>query len=383
MYRLRQQQILSANGVPGYNFNNPTLGLGNNVGTQSLAAASKVAAQGLSNFSVGRVNSDLGFSGFVFSAQSNGVSALLRALQEKRRLEVLSRPQVMALDSQQSYLQVGQRVPQILNSTIANGVQTNTTQLVDVGLILQLTPLISDDGKVVILVQAQKSEVGPESDGIPIQVSATGTVLRSPRIEITQAQTTVSAMDGQTILLGGLLSTRKLDVHRRVPLVADIPLIGDLFRYDSVGEERRELFIIITPRIVKTAEDAERLKQVESSRMSWILNDVVALNGPSGLKSRCDDWTDGEVDAVYPNYVPQPGELCPTCQEGEMPYQGPMMQSPTPMMQPMPAGPSRTWFRRRRRQRPSKAICRARSRVRPQQGSARPNTGPTWEPFRE
>ncbi len=244
----------------------------------------------------------------------------------------------MALDSQLSQLQVGQQVPYILNSSIANGIQTNTTQLVSVGLILQLTPLISDDGKVVIIVQAQKSQVGPEAEGIPIQISATGTVLRSPRIDIIQANTTVSAMSGQTILLGGLISTNKTDVHRRVPLIADVPLIGDLFRYDSVGEERRELLIIITPRIVKNEEDAERLKQIESSRMSWILNDVVALNGPSGLKSRCDNWGDGEVDAVYPNYVPQNGELCPTCQPGEMMYQGPSMQTPTPMLQPLPAG---------------------------------------------
>ncbi len=80
------QQILSANGVPGYNFNAPSLGLGNNVGTQSLAAASKVAAQGLSNFGVGRVNNELGFSGFVFSAQSNGVTRLAAGLARKASL---------------------------------------------------------------------------------------------------------------------------------------------------------------------------------------------------------------------------------------------------------------------------------------------------------
>jgi Flp pilus assembly secretin CpaC len=279
----------------------------------------------------------LGFSGFLFSAQSNGVAVLLRALQEKRRLEVISRPQIMALDAQPSGLQVGQNVPTITASNITEFGQVNTISYQPVGLLLNLTPLISlAENKVVIQISATKSEVGPEAEGIPISISTTGQILRAPRIEQTQALTTVSAVDGQTIVLGGLLATRKLDVHRRVPLIADIPLIGDLFRFDSVGEERRELLIILTPRIVRNPREAERIKQIESSRMSWILDDVVALNGSSGLRDRCGNWMEGEVDSVYSNYIPQAGELCPTCEEGEMPYQGPMLQSP--MLQPTTPG---------------------------------------------
>ena len=108
----RQQNIINAPLNPGFNFNN-TNPLGNNGSTTALATAANVAAQGLSNFAMGRASPDLGFGGFVFSASSNGVSVLLRALQEKRRLEVLSRPQIMALDGQPGYVQVGQRVPTI------------------------------------------------------------------------------------------------------------------------------------------------------------------------------------------------------------------------------------------------------------------------------
>jgi hypothetical protein len=140
-------------------------------------------------------------------------------------------------------------------------------------------------------------------------VSPAGQVLRAPRIEITQAQTTVSALSGQTVVLGGLIQTRKFDVHRRVPLIADIPLIGDLFRYDSVSEERRELLIILTPRIVYGKEDADLVKQIESSRMSWILGDVINLHGEVGLRSRCDEWQDADIEAVFPNFVPEEGIL--------------------------------------------------------------------------
>jgi type II secretion system protein D len=326
------QTIINAVGEPGFNFNNPNLPLGNNLSTAALAAASHVATQGLSNFGVNRINNDLGFSGFVFSASSQSVSVLLRALQEKRRLEILSRPILTAVDAQVAALQVGQEVPLISSTSFTEFGQVNTVTPTQVGLIISVQPLISPDGIVSMVVSAEKSEVGPEAEGIPISITTGGQVLRSPRIDRTIAETTVSAADGQTIVLSGLLTTRKSDVHRRVPLLAEIPLLGDLFRYDSVAEERRELLIIMTPKIIDDEKDAEQIKRVESSRMSWILGDVISLNGHSGLRSRCDEWYEGEMDSVYPNYIPQEGELMPL-QNGVVPH-GPSLydpNAPTPM----------------------------------------------------
>ena len=94
-----------------------------------------------------------------------------------------------------------------------------------------------------------------------------------------------------------------------MPIIADIPLIGDLFRYDSVSEERRELLIILTPQIIYNKMDSDLVKQIESSRMSWILSDVVNLHGEAGLRSRCDEWCEGECDSIYPNLMPEEGLL--------------------------------------------------------------------------
>ncbi|MCI0332699.1 MAG: hypothetical protein L0228_05710 [Planctomycetes bacterium] len=304
------QTLINANGQPGFNFNNPNLPLGNNLSSTALATASQVGAQGLSNFAVNRLDPTLGFSGFVFSASSDAVSVLLRALQEKRRLEVLSRPQLMALDGQQGQVLVGQDVPTIQQTNFDQfGGTINTIQYRSVGLILQLVPRISPDGLVVMQISAEKSEVGPEIEGIPISISTNGQILRAPRIERTNAITTVSALSGQTVVLSGLLQTRKSDIHRRVPIIADIPLIGDLFRFDSVAEERRELLIILTPQIIYNKLDSDLVKQIESSRMSWILSDVVNLHGEAGLRSRCDEWFEGECESVYPNFVPEEGLL--------------------------------------------------------------------------
>jgi hypothetical protein len=178
-----------------------------------------------------------------------------------------------------------------------------------VGLILQVRPRISPDGLVVMEIFANKSEVGPESEGIPVSFSTTGVPLRSPRFEVSAAQTTVSALSGQTVVLGGLIQTRKEDIHRSVPIICDVPLLGNLFRYDSVRQERRELLIILTPQIIYNRLDSDLVKQIESSRMSWILSDVVNVHGEAGLRSRCDEWFDGECEAVYPTYMPAEGLL--------------------------------------------------------------------------
>ncbi|MGL4513097.1 MAG: secretin N-terminal domain-containing protein [Lacipirellulaceae bacterium] len=302
---VQEQNVISSNLTPGFNFNNQSLG--NNGSTRALSRAGNVGAQALSSFSLNRVNSELDFGGFVFSASSSNLSFLLRALQESRRLEVLSRPQIMTLDGQEGLVQVGARVPRITSTQLSQFGQTNGVEYEPVGIILRVTPRISPDGQVVMTVYAEKSEVGEEEDGIAISVSADGEVLRAPQIKATQAETTISATSGQTVVLSGLLTKRTFDIHRRVPLLADIPLLGSLFRYDGTEESRTELLIIMTPRVVTSQVDAEMIKQVESSRMSWVLGDVIEMHGPSGLRTRGSDWSD--APACFPGGVPAEVEL--------------------------------------------------------------------------
>jgi hypothetical protein len=107
------------------------------------------------------------------------------------------------------------------------------------------------------------------------------------------------------------LTKRDEALHRRVPLLADIPLLGDLFRYDSSQVVRTELLIVLTPRVVRSRYDAERIKQVESARMSWCLSDVVDLHGPAGLRSRQDPMGAAEAEVVVPAEIPKDSQLLP------------------------------------------------------------------------
>ena len=154
-------------------------------------------------------------------------------------------------------------------------------------------------------IDAEKSELGPSSEGIPVAVSD-GTEIRSPSINVTVAQTTVSAASGQTIVLGGLITQSETEVHRSVPWLSDIPVIGRLFRFDSAACERAELLIILTPHVVKNEEEAERLKKVEAARMHWCLADVHNLHGETGLVDIREghDLSDGSAETIYPDSDP-------------------------------------------------------------------------------
>ena len=301
-----EEIIQAATNTPGFDFNN--FPLGNSGSTQSLRSAGNVGTQGLSSFAVGRVNNELGFGGLVLSASSENVSILLRALQESRRIEILSRPQIRTLDNQPAFIQVGQVVPFILNSTITQFGQTNSISFRDVGLILGVTPRISPDGTVVMEIDAEKSTIGPEEQGIPISVGNDGTIIRAPTIETTRAQTTVSAATGETIVLGGLITKSNSVTQRSVPYLSEIPVLGDLFRYDNATNRRSELVIILTPHIIHGPDDNERIKQVELARMSWCMADVYDLHGDVDYHFQDQSMMFDQVtETVYPDDHFDPG----------------------------------------------------------------------------
>jgi general secretion pathway protein D len=304
------QTVIAANNQPGLNFNDTTDALGNS-GLGTNLSPKTVAGQSLTNFGVGRQDSSLGYGGLVLSLQSENISALIRALAENHKTEVLQRPQITMLDNQAGNVQVGQRVPTI-SSVSVNALtgQSNAVTFQNVGVLLGITPRISPDGMVVMLVDAEKSALEAIDSGIPIYSSPTGQVIRSPIIDSTVAQTTISAMDGQTIVLAGLITKDKTESHRSVPWLGDIPVLGNLFRYDTSSNDRTELLIILTPHIIHNPADAEAIKRDEAAKMSWCLCDVTKIYGEAGLTQRGGAWGGGDVKVVFPDAPDQvlPGE---------------------------------------------------------------------------
>lgn len=290
----------------GFPFNQA--GIGNDNTPASLATRDQVAPQVLSNLGVGRTNAAAGFGGLVLSAGNESVNVLVRALQQSQRMQVLSRPQVQTLDNQPAYVQVGQQVPYITSSNQTQfGIQNQTT-FQDVGVILGVTPRTSPDGMIVMEIDAVKSDLGPEAEGIAISVSADGTVVRQPIINVTRAQTTVSARSGQTVILGGLITRDQTETTRRVPYLGDIPVLGRLFRFDAVDINRTELLIIMTPYVMRTDEHVAWLNMRESERMHWCLADVANIHGQAqNFTSSADPGL--QTPVIFPAETPTPEGL--------------------------------------------------------------------------
>lgn len=309
---VQEPVILSATNAPGFNFNNSDLGTSGTA--NALANSHTVGSQGLSNFNLGRMSSDLDYGGLVLGASSDSVSVLLRALHQKKRTEVLGRPQIMTLDNQPAFIQVGARVPRVIGSRFDANAQTNQIDLENTGLILGVTPRISPDGMVVMEIDAENSKVNPVDEGIPVSVSG-GQTIRSPTISVTSAQTTVSATTGETIVLGGLITKETRTTNRRVPFLSDIPVLGHLFRYDSARNVRNELLIFLTPHVVRSSEELQRIKQLEAARMHWCLADVHEIHGPTGLfEDTQGGCAVGNSEVVFPDINPdglRPGDFVP------------------------------------------------------------------------
>ncbi|MBR4751918.1 MAG: hypothetical protein IK077_09170 [Thermoguttaceae bacterium] len=286
-------------GNPGFNITGTP---GQNMSTD-VSNPKDIAGQVLNNFGMGTSNSSLGYGGFVISANSRSIDVTLRALREKNRLQVLSRPQVTAMDNQQAFILVGQRVPRINGTTTTNyGVQMNTTDT-PVGLILLVTPRVTQDGKVVMEIGAEKSSLGNDSDATPIY-SQDGEVIKSKSIDTIQAMTAISARDGETVMLGGLLTSAKEKISRGVPYLSDVPILGWLFRYDQEIETRKELLIVMTPRIMRNSADYAETMRKEFIKTTINLDDAMAINGNMGLydprtdRGDCDKKTERLIDKV-------------------------------------------------------------------------------------
>jgi hypothetical protein len=245
----------------------------------------------------------------------------------------------MTLDNQPAFIQVGSRVPYVTSTTVGTTGTSNSQSFQNVGILLGVTPRITPDGLVLMEIDAEKSELGPIDQGIPIGFSPSGTPILSPQINTTTAQTTVSSRSGQTVILGGLITKTRSVHERRIPFLSDVPVLGNAFRYDSWTDERHELLIIMTPYVVRTPEDVEWLKQMESQRTHWCLADVVNVHGDVGLSSACGTLSPGGV--IYPDENPT-GEVLPAPEGRPSGLNTPSSRNlPMTPMTPTPADPTR------------------------------------------
>jgi len=202
----------------------------------------------------------------LYTIAGDSFEATLRAIAEKGKVEILSRPSILARNAQQATIVVGQQVPLITGVTFNTfGGSENSIAYQNVGIILEVTPFINADGTVEMIVAPQISSVD-QTQSQAIASTTNGTAITAPFLDIRSANTVVVTPDGQTVIIGGLMQNSKTSTDSKIPVLGDIPLLGALFHHKIAANSKSELIIFLTPYVVKTPSDLAAMSADERGR---------------------------------------------------------------------------------------------------------------------
>jgi general secretion pathway protein D len=207
--------------------------------------------------------------GLAFSVLEKNLSATFHALASQGKMDVLSRPYILASDNQESIITVGQEVPFITNSTTNDlGNIINTIQYQSIGIILDVTPHLNPDGLVILDVSPQISSQSDQS----VQIQAG---INAPVFNNTSASSRVGIRDGDTIVIGGLMQDQLTQTITKIPLLGDIPYVGSiLFGQNSVTKTKQELLIFLTPHVAPLPEKLQAMSRAEMRGLKLVPNAV-------------------------------------------------------------------------------------------------------------
>ena len=204
------------------------------------------------------------FPGFSFVFAGSDARVVLNALTEITDVQVISSPQLMVLDNQSARLQVGDQVPIATQSSVTvndpDAPIVNSIQFRDTGVILEVTPRVNAGGLVVLDVLQEVSDV----------VETTTSDIDSPTIQQRFIESTVAVQSGDTVALGGLIRDRHEESVSGLPLLSEIPILGNLFKTTEVVERRTELLVLITPRVVRNRREALEVTDELRRRLSTL-----------------------------------------------------------------------------------------------------------------
>ncbi|MCB2189077.1 MAG: type II secretion system secretin GspD [Deltaproteobacteria bacterium] len=264
-------------------------------------------------------------SGLIYTiTRTNQIRAALRALARDNKINVVSSPILLAAENLESKINVGQEIPTITSFTTSEDLSTGTgrkitdrsIQYKDTGVILSVTPRINNSGLVRLTIDQEVSSVSETAFGDT----------ESPSFLKRSASTNVITVDGQTIVIGGLIESTIEGTSSGVPFLKDIPLLGYLFKTVQDIKKRTELIIVMTPHVIHDMRDAQNMIQ----RFGDQLRSYQRGHGPTFWK-RPENMESGSVGR--PQWVPpQPGipenpEQFPATPEGESPV-APVTSSP-------------------------------------------------------
>lgn len=203
------------------------------------------------------------------------LTATFKALQSANKVKVLAKPRILVLDNHPALIKIttnaaiGSSTTNTAVGQLTSGSQTQTERA-EVGTTLRFTPLINTDNRITLTIEPRFATVAASTITLSNSGSATGDVTTRT------ARTTLMLNDGQTIGLGGLLQSSQTNFKRKMPIVGDVPFIGEIFTRRSKQLDDRELILFVTPSIVRDPAEAqavsvpdERERMNEADAPEW------------------------------------------------------------------------------------------------------------------
>ena len=209
-----------------------------------------------------------------------GIQAAVTLLGINGNAKVVANPHVAALDNQKATIKVGDRIPINQQTFVGSGVGaatnavTTTSQYIDTGVLLAVTPRINAGGLVTLEVQAEVSNPGEAAVG------------DAPPINTRSIQSILMVQSGQTMIMGGLIKETKADGSEGIPLLAKIPIIGAAFGQQVLRNDRTELVLFITPRVVENDADLKGITDDLRRRMERLEEYFPGAAYPVGAEPR-------------------------------------------------------------------------------------------------
>lgn len=224
---------------------------GNTTTTTTNNAVSDQLAQAAVSSILGAAGA---FAGYGTTIGDNGVfGTIINAVQNDNKSNILSTPSVVTLDNQEAKLLVGQEIPITTGEALGNNFDNafRTVQRQNVGIQLEVKPQINEGGAIKLFIRQEVSSIAG-----PVSADFSDLILNKREI-----QTTVTVDDRQIVALGGLLDDNERRTIERIPLLSDIPVLGELFKSRGKARAKTNLMVFIRPTILRSAEEARRLAE--------------------------------------------------------------------------------------------------------------------------
>jgi general secretion pathway protein D len=215
----------------------------------------------------------------MYQIMGNDFTATMQAIATAGKAQLLSRPSILARDGQMAEIVVGSSVylPSSVSLSSVGGTGTTVPSIngsyQNVGIQLDVTPFIGANNLVQMILQPQITSIDTSTPG---QVIEGGSIISSavyaPNLLKRSANTVVVTPDGQTVVIGGLISNDKSSSESKIPLLGDIPVLGNLFKFTSKANAKDELLMFITPHIVQMPSQLAAMSAHETGQTPLITN---------------------------------------------------------------------------------------------------------------